>query len=106
MQRPSIRQSSNIRTRFLCLCKISCTTCTAITADNIKKPSSAVKLKLTVHLETWTLDQTFLTNKNYAINVSKIGSVKYVSGQATQDSAPNSIYGTATAMNATNDPKE
>lgn len=54
---------------------------------------------------TWIPDQTFLTNKNSATNVSKIGSVKYVSGEATQDSAPDSVYGTATAMNTADDPK-
>ncbi|KDP44164.1 hypothetical protein JCGZ_05631 [Jatropha curcas] len=53
---------------------------------------------------TWVSDQGFLINQNLAITVSKISAVNYVSGGATPDIAPNAVYGTATAMNSSNDP--
>lgn len=52
----------------------------------------------------WDPDYDFLVEPNLAINVSKIGAVKYVSGGPTQDTAPTSVYGTATAMNSGSDP--
>lgn len=53
---------------------------------------------------TWVPDQNFLLEKNLATNVSKIGSVNYIPGGATQDIAPSTVYGTATEMNSANDP--
>ncbi|KAM7252393.1 hypothetical protein ACFE04_024276 [Oxalis oulophora] len=43
---------------------------------------------------TWINDQNFLLEKNLATNVSNIPAVKYVTGGATRDTAPNSVYGT------------
>ncbi|KAL3611095.1 hypothetical protein D5086_002115 [Populus alba] len=53
---------------------------------------------------TWVPDQSFLIQDNLAINVSNIAAVRYVAGWATQDSAPNAVYGTATRMNSDNNP--
>ncbi|KAG6678350.1 hypothetical protein I3842_14G076600 [Carya illinoinensis] len=53
---------------------------------------------------TWIPDQSFLVQENLAKNLSKIGAVKYVTGGATQDIAPNTVYGTATVMNSLDDP--
>ncbi|KAH8520441.1 hypothetical protein H0E87_001761 [Populus deltoides] len=53
---------------------------------------------------TWVPDQSFLIQKNLAVNVSNIAAVKYVVGGATQDSAPNAVYGTASRMNSDNNP--
>ncbi|KAB5520278.1 hypothetical protein DKX38_024597 [Salix brachista] len=53
---------------------------------------------------TWVPDQSFLIQNNLAINVSNIAAVKYVVGGATQDSAPNAVYGTASRMNSDSNP--
>ncbi|KAJ0079594.1 hypothetical protein Patl1_23288 [Pistacia atlantica] len=53
---------------------------------------------------TWVPDQSFLLQANVAKVVSKISAVKYVSGGATRQIAPESIYGTATCINSANDP--
>ncbi|KAG6762123.1 hypothetical protein POTOM_032608 [Populus tomentosa] len=53
---------------------------------------------------TWVPDKSYLIGNNLAINVSNIAAVKYVGGGATQDSAPNAVYGTAIRMNSENDP--
>ncbi|XP_040994110.1 receptor-like protein kinase HERK 1 [Juglans microcarpa x Juglans regia] len=53
---------------------------------------------------TWIPDQSFLVQENSATNLSNIGAVKYVKGGATQDIAPNAVYGTATVMNSLDDP--
>ncbi|KAM3691759.1 hypothetical protein ACB098_08G036600 [Castanea mollissima] len=53
---------------------------------------------------TWIPDQKFLVQPNAAKNASNIVAVKYVPGGATQDTAPQTVYGTATAMNSTSDP--
>ncbi|KAG5238166.1 kinase family protein [Salix suchowensis] len=53
---------------------------------------------------TWVPDKSYLLGNNLAINVSNIAAVKYVGGGATQDSAPNAVYGTATRMNSESDP--
>ncbi|KAF9675306.1 hypothetical protein SADUNF_Sadunf09G0018300 [Salix dunnii] len=53
---------------------------------------------------TWVPDKSYLLGNNLASNVSNIAAVKYVGGGATQDSAPNAVYGTATRMNSENDP--
>ncbi|KAL9371729.1 hypothetical protein Peur_036869 [Populus x canadensis] len=53
---------------------------------------------------TWVPDKSYLVGNNLATNVSNIAAVKYVAGGATQDSAPNAVYGTAIRMNSENDP--
>ncbi|KAF3973409.1 hypothetical protein CMV_003166 [Castanea mollissima] len=53
---------------------------------------------------TWIPDQKFLVQPNAAKNASNIAAVTYVPGGATQDTAPQTVYGTATVMNSTNDP--
>ncbi|KAL3579842.1 hypothetical protein D5086_017677 [Populus alba] len=53
---------------------------------------------------TWVPDKSYLIGNNLAINVFNIAAVKYVGGGATQDSAPNAVYGTAIRMNSENDP--
>ncbi|KAJ6755435.1 hypothetical protein OIU79_027943 [Salix purpurea] len=53
---------------------------------------------------TWVPEQSFLIQNNLAINVSNIAAVKYVVGGATQDSAPNAVYGTASRMNSDSNP--
>lgn len=52
----------------------------------------------------WDPDYNFLVQPKLATNKSKIGAVKYVSGGPTQDTAPASVYGTATEMNSGSDP--
>lgn len=52
----------------------------------------------------WDPDYGFLVQPNLAKNISKIGAVNYVSGGATADTAPASVYGTATEMNSGSDP--
>ncbi|KAI6685704.1 hypothetical protein NL676_031617 [Syzygium grande] len=52
----------------------------------------------------WDPDYNFLVQPNLATNKSNIGAVKYVSGGPTQDTAPASVYGTATEMNSGSDP--
>uniref|UniRef100_A0A2N9EYW7 Protein kinase domain-containing protein n=1 Tax=Fagus sylvatica TaxID=28930 RepID=A0A2N9EYW7_FAGSY len=53
---------------------------------------------------TWIPDKSFLVQPNAATNVSNVAAVKYVSGGATQDTAPRTVYGTATRMNSVFDP--
>ncbi|GMH12324.1 hypothetical protein Nepgr_014165 [Nepenthes gracilis] len=53
---------------------------------------------------TWVPDDSFLLNKNSAVNVSNIAAVNYGSGLATTYSAPASVYGTAKEMNSADDP--
>ncbi|KAK6926880.1 Serine-threonine/tyrosine-protein kinase, catalytic domain [Dillenia turbinata] len=53
---------------------------------------------------TWVPDGSFLVQANLAKNYSNIGAVNYVNGGVTQDTAPNSVYGTCTEMNSANDP--
>ncbi|CAK7331662.1 unnamed protein product [Dovyalis caffra] len=53
---------------------------------------------------TWVPDKNFLIGNNLAISISNFAAVKYVGGGATQESAPNAVYGTATRMNSENDP--
>ncbi|KAI5402829.1 hypothetical protein KIW84_050431 [Lathyrus oleraceus] len=48
---------------------------------------------------TWVLDLKFLLTSNLANDVSNIPGVKYADGGATQNTAPLSVYGTATEMN-------
>ncbi|KAK6935948.1 Serine-threonine/tyrosine-protein kinase, catalytic domain [Dillenia turbinata] len=53
---------------------------------------------------TWVPDGSFLVQANLAKNYSNIGAVHYVQGGPTEDTAPNSVYGTCTEMNSANDP--
>lgn len=53
---------------------------------------------------TWIPDHSFLVQPNAATNVSNIAAVNYVTGGATQDAAPKTVYGTATKMNSANNP--
>lgn len=53
---------------------------------------------------TWIPDQSFLVQPNAAKNASNIAAVNYVKGGATQDTAPQTVYGTATEMNSANNP--
>ncbi|KAK4367232.1 hypothetical protein RND71_015112 [Anisodus tanguticus] len=48
---------------------------------------------------SWVPDRSYLTQPDFAKSLSKIGSVKYPPGGATQDIAPQTVYGTATKMN-------
>uniref|UniRef100_A0A1J3FSI9 Receptor-like protein kinase HERK 1 n=2 Tax=Noccaea caerulescens TaxID=107243 RepID=A0A1J3FSI9_NOCCA len=49
---------------------------------------------------TWQPDSTFLLEKNLATSVTKLGSVNYVTGYATEETAPRTVYGTCTQMNS------
>ncbi|KAJ4890491.1 Receptor-like protein kinase HERK 1 [Raphanus sativus] len=54
---------------------------------------------------TWQPDSSFLLSKNLANTVSKIPSVKFVPGYATEETAPSTVYGTCTEMsNSSGDP--
>ncbi|XP_065865727.1 probable receptor-like protein kinase At5g59700 [Euphorbia lathyris] len=53
---------------------------------------------------TWVPDQAFLAEKNLATTIQKTSAVQFVAGGATEDTAPNSVYGTATMMNSSGDP--
>ncbi|GAB4824341.1 Receptor-like protein kinase HERK 1 [Ancistrocladus abbreviatus] len=53
---------------------------------------------------TWVPDDSFLLNKDFAVNVSNIPAVKYASGLATKDSAPPSVYGTCKELNSADTP--
>jgi serine/threonine protein kinase len=53
---------------------------------------------------TWIPDQTFLVDSNSAVNYTNIAAVKYVTGGATEDIAPKTVYGTATGMNSLGNP--
>nr|GMD24057.1 receptor-like protein kinase HERK 1 [Ipomoea batatas] len=50
----------------------------------------------------WVSDRGFLKEPKLAESLSKISSVKYAS-QATEDSAPKTVYGTCTKMNVESD---
>ncbi|KAL3530678.1 hypothetical protein ACH5RR_010000 [Cinchona calisaya] len=53
---------------------------------------------------TWVNDQAFLVSASSAsTNKSMIGSVKYPDGGATEDIAPQTVYGTCTKMNSNGD---
>ncbi|KAK1373650.1 Protein kinase domain-containing protein [Heracleum sosnowskyi] len=53
---------------------------------------------------TWEPDTKYLLDVNLAGNVSKINSVNYPPGGATDDIAPKTVYGTATKMRSEDDP--
>ncbi|XP_062171453.1 receptor-like protein kinase HERK 1 [Alnus glutinosa] len=53
---------------------------------------------------TWIPDQTFLVDSNFVVPYENIAAVKYVQDGATEDSAPKTVYGTATGMNSSGDP--
>uniref|UniRef100_A0A2N9E264 Protein kinase domain-containing protein n=1 Tax=Fagus sylvatica TaxID=28930 RepID=A0A2N9E264_FAGSY len=53
---------------------------------------------------TWIPDKSFLVQPNVATNVSNVAAVEYVSGGATQDTAPPTVYGTAMTMNSISEP--
>lgn len=48
---------------------------------------------------TWISDQKFLLTSDLATDVSKIAGVNYAKGGATENTAPPTVYGTATEMN-------
>ncbi|ESQ42380.1 hypothetical protein EUTSA_v10012688mg [Eutrema salsugineum] len=52
----------------------------------------------------WEPDSEFLVEKNLVKSVSKIASVDYVPGFATEDTAPRTVYGTCTEMNSADNP--
>ncbi|CAH8387075.1 unnamed protein product [Eruca vesicaria subsp. sativa] len=52
---------------------------------------------------TWKPDSEFLIGKNLAKTVSKIPSVNFVPGYATEETAPKSVYGTCVEMNSGED---
>ncbi|KAF8102413.1 hypothetical protein N665_0198s0117 [Sinapis alba] len=52
----------------------------------------------------WETDSEFLVEKNLVKNVSKIPSVDYVTGFATEETAPRSVYGTCNEMNSQANP--
>ncbi|RDY03747.1 Receptor-like protein kinase HERK 1, partial [Mucuna pruriens] len=55
---------------------------------------------------TWVPDQSFLLEPNLASSASNINAVHYEKGgQATENTAPPSVYGTLTEMNSSNDPR-
>ncbi|WOH02194.1 hypothetical protein DCAR_0521583 [Daucus carota subsp. sativus] len=53
---------------------------------------------------TWVPDTKFLLEQNLAESVSKINSVRYPPGGATDDIAPKTVYGTATKMKSEDNP--
>lgn len=53
---------------------------------------------------TWVSDAGFLISPDLAMNKSLIGSVLYQPGGAAEDTAPQTVYGTCTKMNSSNDP--
>ncbi|XP_028775830.1 receptor-like protein kinase HERK 1 [Neltuma alba] len=54
---------------------------------------------------TWVPDQNFLLTPNLATDVTNTGAVKYVNGGPTENIAPRTVYGTATEMNSSGDPR-
>ncbi|KAF5821272.1 putative protein kinase RLK-Pelle-CrRLK1L-1 family [Helianthus annuus] len=54
---------------------------------------------------SWVPDRGYLKNPSLASNVSKVDSVRYPKGGATEDDAPRSVYGTAARMASDGDPK-
>ncbi|EOA23497.1 hypothetical protein CARUB_v10016688mg [Capsella rubella] len=53
---------------------------------------------------TWVPDSSFLLEKNLAKTVSKVATVNFVKGYATEDSAPRIVYGSCTSMNSADNP--
>ncbi|CAF1770953.1 hypothetical protein HID58_088343 [Brassica napus] len=53
---------------------------------------------------TWKTDSEFLVENNLVMNVSKIPSVHYKPGLATEETAPKSVYGTCSEMNSGSNP--
>ncbi|CAH2069400.1 unnamed protein product [Thlaspi arvense] len=53
---------------------------------------------------TWEPDSEFLIEKNLVTSVSKIASVNYVPGYATEETAPRTVYGTCSEMNSGDNP--
>ncbi|KAL1214998.1 Receptor-like protein kinase HERK 1 [Cardamine amara subsp. amara] len=53
---------------------------------------------------TWQPDSGFLLEKNLAKTESKVSSVKFVPGYATEDNAPRTVFGTCTEMNSGDNP--
>ncbi|KAG1339176.1 Receptor-like protein kinase HERK 1 [Cocos nucifera] len=51
---------------------------------------------------TWVNDGSFIVNKSFAKSVSFSGQLNYQPGQATQETAPNIVYSTATRLVAPN----
>ncbi|XP_038980157.1 probable receptor-like protein kinase At5g59700 [Phoenix dactylifera] len=51
---------------------------------------------------TWVNDSSFIVNKSVAESVSFSGSLNYQPGLATQETAPNIVYSTATRLVASN----
>lgn len=53
---------------------------------------------------TWLPDSSFLKEPNLAKSVVKVASVNYPKEGPTQDTAPQSVYGSCTRMNSEDDP--
>ncbi|KAL6326380.1 hypothetical protein AAG906_008242 [Vitis piasezkii] len=53
----------------------------------------------------WISDYSYLKHNNLGTFVSKEDKVNYTSGGPTQDTAPRSVYGTATTINDDSDPR-
>ncbi|CAN8254983.1 unnamed protein product [Cochlearia groenlandica] len=53
---------------------------------------------------TWQPDSRFLLEKNLAKTASKIATVNFVEGYATEETAPRNVYGTCTEMNSADNP--
>ncbi|XP_010920748.1 probable receptor-like protein kinase At5g59700 [Elaeis guineensis] len=51
---------------------------------------------------TWVNDSSFIVTKSFAKSVSFSGQLNYQQGQATQETAPNIVYSTATRLVAPN----
>ncbi|KAK6142077.1 hypothetical protein DH2020_012179 [Rehmannia glutinosa] len=54
---------------------------------------------------TWVSDRSFLSQPNLATTASNIPAVRYPSGGANSDTAPQTVYGTCTRMNSADDPR-
>lgn len=54
---------------------------------------------------TWVPDQHFLATPDLAVDVTNLDAVEYTTGGATENSAPRTVYGTATEMNSSGDPR-
>ncbi|KAG9128781.1 hypothetical protein Leryth_009544 [Lithospermum erythrorhizon] len=53
---------------------------------------------------TWLPDSSFLKEPNLAKSVVKVASVRYPESGPTQDTAPQTVYGSCTRMNSEGDP--
>ncbi|KAK4351530.1 hypothetical protein RND71_030843 [Anisodus tanguticus] len=69
------------------------------TVARVNMGGPAVSFENDTLWRNWVTDRSYLTQPDFAKSVSKIGSVKYPSGGATSDIAPQTVYGTATKMN-------